>query len=581
MPYRANGTWYESDPWEGFDPSTVNWSNNPYGVSSLGEAQSQGWTPPPPQLPTADQTWQNFIGPSQTYGPLSGANFFTPEYQAQEAMKQTAWNAGDAGNMQGYLAAVGQAMGQPEYDWLPYLQQAQQAHQSQFGIPWVSDRSNWAAATNDVLGRAGQGQYSVPQDKVAQITDMIQKTQSNMGGLDFNWLMALATVMPALAPALAGAAGVEAGTAAGAAGAFDAAGFAGTGVMDAAGIGGAGMGAATTGGNIWSGLEGLSDLGGLTQSSIGPATGTVLDAGTAASGAVSSPVSMTPTLADLGATAIPAGAAGAGGLLQTLSNLPPTPPVPPGGNGGTPAAGTEAPYSDWGPGNDPNMGPISTGGPDFSLPGGGSIWDMIQNLGGNLLNNAGTNLSNPNNLTSIISAIMSDNSLGKYRDDLISTMNRAVDRSDPFYNERPFYQEKARNLATTPSNFLQDPGIADLINHQQDVTARKLSSQGYNMSGNMASELTKIGQREAFGQWQPYLQTMLNAGGAGINPSGATQAFGQFGPMIAQAGMDRSGYLGNVIGSVFNNPQQPTGQSGSGGFDLSSIINGVKGIFNL
>jgi hypothetical protein len=179
--------------------------------------------------------------------------------------------------MIGYLTSVSQASGNPDFDWQPYLQQSQDNHKGVYGIPWVSDRSNWAAATNDVLARAGMPQYAIPQEQVGQIEAYIQDVQSQMGS---QWLKGpgpwmLATVITAglAGPAAAGAAAAESGGAAAAAGAMGgAAGAAGGGLTLAEAAGGAaafGGGAAGAGGLVGgeaAGAYGAGEFGtGLAQ----------------------------------------------------------------------------------------------------------------------------------------------------------------------------------------------------------------------------------------------------------------------------------------------------------------------------
>ena len=177
-----------------------------------------------PSISSPEKTWENWLGNTSGTFEYTGdiMNLFGG---GRTGAQQTGWNARDASAMQDYLERVSGAIGEPEYDWLPYLQQAQTEHQGAFGIPWVSDRSNPYAAVNAVLAKAGLSRFDIPPDVVAKMTDIIQQTQGAMGSqwLDGPGPMMLLAVLTAglAAPAAAGAGAAEAGgaAAAGAAGA--------------------------------------------------------------------------------------------------------------------------------------------------------------------------------------------------------------------------------------------------------------------------------------------------------------------------------------------------------------------------
>lgn len=148
---------------------------------------------------------------------------------------------------------------------------------------------------------------------------------------------------------------------------------------------------------------------------------------------------------------------------------------------------------------------------------------------------------------------------------------RAAGMSDPFASQRPQYQTQFSNLTTTPSNFFEDPAVSDIINFSQDATARKLASQGYNMSGNFANEVAKTGMREAFGQYMPYTQMIGNAAGAFQGTQGAGSAYGVPAAAAVQAQGDVYRGLGSIFESIYRGQQPTSGQrvGGVGGSNQS------------
>ena len=148
--------------------------------------------------------------------------------------------------------------------------------------------------------------------------------------------------------------------------------------------------------------------------------------------------------------------------------------------------------------------------------------------------------------------------------DLQDAITQAAGKADPFAAQRPQYQQQFSNLTTSPSSFFEDPAIRDIISTQQDYTGRKLASQGYNMSGNFAADLTKVGQREAFGQYLPYSRMIGEAAGAFQGTGGAGQVAGQ--GAIAGSGIQgqRDAGYGSILESIFRG-QQPTGVQQSQG----------------
>ena len=105
--------------------------------------------------------------------------------------------------------------------------------------------------------------------------------------------------------------------------------------------------------------------------------------------------------------------------------------------------------------------------------------------------------------------------------------------SDPFAQQRPFYQDKAQQLNTNPSSFFQDPAIASAMNFGLTSSGNKLASSGYNMSGNMGTELTRVGQNEAFKNYLPYNEQMLKAAGAFTPPQNTSVAQSDLGKALA------------------------------------------------
>ena len=134
-------------------------------------------------------------------------------------------------------------------------------------------------------------------------------------------------------------------------------------------------------------------------------------------------------------------------------------------------------------------------------------------------------------------------------------MNKAIDRADPFYAQRPQYQEQFRNLTQDPSNFFKDPAISSAINFEDQATSRKLASQGYNMSGNFANEVAQTRMREAFKQYMPYSDMIGTAAGYKFGPGNAGNLAGTIGGQAAQANQNVLGGIGAATQSAMQGEQ--------------------------
>ena len=141
------------------------------------------------------------------------------------------------------------------------------------------------------------------------------------------------------------------------------------------------------------------------------------------------------------------------------------------------------------------------------------------------------------------------------RDDLKSYLDKSLEYADPFHSQRPQYQTQFRNLTQNPSNFFNDPGIANAINFEDQATSRKLASQGYNMSGNFANDVAQTRMREAFKQYMPYTDMIGTAAGYKFGPGASGQIAANAGTAIAGTNQQIMGGLGSAFNDATSGAQ--------------------------
>lgn len=140
----------------------------------------------------------------------------------------------------------------------------------------------------------------------------------------------------------------------------------------------------------------------------------------------------------------------------------------------------------------------------------------------------------------------------EYQQGLLDTMNRAVDYSDPFHNERPFYQEQFKNMNTNP-NWMDDDAVLNAIqsNAMRNVAAQN-SAKGYINSGNILHDLTRTGTETAAQYAIPRMELSGRAAGAFNNPGNTGNILSTLGPMAGQAGLAQNQTVGSIAGRFGN-----------------------------
>ena len=156
----------------------------------------------------------------------------------------------------------------------------------------------------------------------------------------------------------------------------------------------------------------------------------------------------------------------------------------------------------------------------------------------------------------VLGGILESYGANKQQGDLMSLMNKSLEYIDPFHNQRPQYQTQFRNLTQNPSNFFADPAVASMMDLADETTSRKLASQGYNMSGNFASEIAKTRTNEMFKNYLPYSDMIGTAAGYKLSPGNVGAATG-IGQAAAGAGQQAMGGLGSAFNSAATG-QQPS-----------------------
>jgi hypothetical protein len=107
--------------------------------------------------------------------------------------------------------------------------------------------------------------------------------------------------------------------------------------------------------------------------------------------------------------------------------------------------------------------------------------------------------------------------------------------ADPFGPQRGQYAKMLSDLMAHPETIVNTPGYAA----GTQAVERAGASQGFNMSGNMATALQKYGGDFYTNQ----VNTLGQLAGANINP-------GTAGQIIQQGGVNQQQLIGNSIGSL-------------------------------
>ena len=299
----------------------------------------------------------------------------------------------------------------------------------------------------------------------------------------------------------------------------------GTGILDQAyGLQGADIGTGWE--SVWNGANAPTGL----ESMVGPTTGATDVAGQA--------VNMG------GPTA---------GPLETMSN-------------GTPGVGDGGAFDQFGAQAYPNGGPqtIYEGMPDqnglmqwIAQNTGLSAQDMakIPGLAQMTTQDTGSYQFPWGNALGALFGVMGNQAAGK---DLQGLMKQIID-SDLWRTEQPKYFQPAYDAATK--------GIGNTAYGESIVndTSRKLSSQGYNMSGNVGHEIAKglnAGTTNYMNAIQPFA----------MGRPGNSNAMAQVGQGIAGNTQNQYGNIGFGLGSIFNG-QQPTDPNKPKNGNLMSLLN--------
>lgn len=400
--------------------------------------------------------------------------------------------------------------------------------------------------------------------------------QYDPGTSDERALMAATAIFggAALLPASMGGMGLVGGAGAGGLSAMEAG--VGTSVADLGGMSAAG--GATAGGTAAGLAEGAGAYGGMDAGVLagldvsGGLGGLEGMAGAAVpAGAVTAPTAITAPAATAATTAAAPTAAATGGL----------------GTAGTLAAGTAAAtapdilggtndmattdFGSFDPGGDLSSG-TDFGNMDLgSFDPGGNLGDFDFDWG-----------SLPTGLTDIFKSALAPqgmNWLGlgsdlmgyaaqnNYQKDLIDTMNRAVDKSDPFASQRPMYQDMYKTANTDPNWLQNDSVLQNLQNAGRRNTESSMAAKGYLGSGNILHELQRTGTETAAKYALPRLEQLGQAAGVQSNPAAAGQAMSTFGPMAAQAGIGQMQSLQSMLGRLPRGTQNTANNAISGGLN--------------
>ena len=166
-----------------------------------------------------------------------------------------------------------------------------------------------------------------------------------------------------------------------------------------------------------------------------------------------------------------------------------------------------------------------------------------------------------NDIKNGLGSLFAYNQNKDYQDDLIKTMNRAIDVSDPFAAQRPFYQNELKNMYTDQNYWNNSPILKSMKENAMKETNASMVSQGYNMSGNQIEGLGQTLQRTQAQYALPLINQTGGFAGAGFGPGTAGTAAATVGTQAANAGNDGTLALGNLFKSAWNGISNPTGNN--------------------
>lgn len=162
------------------------------------------------------------------------------------------------------------------------------------------------------------------------------------------------------------------------------------------------------------------------------------------------------------------------------------------------------------------------------------LWDTIFNsLGGP--NSAASKL-----VGGLLEAYGANQSAKKLED----IARQSAGLADPFASQRPFYQAQLKQSYTDPNFFMKNPVFRGLVDNATTNAAAQMAAGGYNGSGHMGAELTRVGTNAGFQYALPWQQqTGLNAG-ANFGPGAAANVYSNFSGQAAQQDRNALAALG-------------------------------------
>lgn len=182
------------------------------------------------------------------------------------------------------------------------------------------------------------------------------------------------------------------------------------------------------------------------------------------------------------------------------------------------------------------------GGIGGLLGSGGSIAEKIKNMGlGGAIDLAG-------NVLGGMSALSQAKNAGAIREE-----------ANPFGQYREQYGDQLMRLASDPSAFANDPAYKFIMDQSLEASTRKMASQGYGGSGNMAIELADRAAGVAATYRGQEMDRLAGLAGANIMPASRASAtaaqdssFDQLSAILASLGygMNRSSGGGEPLEEI-------------------------------
>jgi hypothetical protein len=189
-----------------------------------------------------------------------------------------------------------------------------------------------------------------------------------------------------------------------------------------------------------------------------------------------------------------------------------------------------------------------------ALGANGGFWSAISGAAKSLFSNGKNNEGN--NLMNSIGGLLEYFAQQGASDDYLKASQEASRLSDPFREQRPFYQQELKKSYTDPDYFQNNSTFKGIQDEAMRRTEGSMAAQGFNQSGRMLHEVGRSAVDAGHKYVQPFQAQLAQNAGAGISPGYAGFLQQQGSNLATQANLKSSAGLttaGQQFGSFMNN----------------------------